>query len=302
MIKLKTKDLDSLNLVPTNDYVFKGIFGRKGSESTTESLIRDFIGLTDVEVEEVYESKVLEKDIIGDKLGILDVLAKTKNNEYINIEMQCGNYGFIKDRLTFYLCKTFGMEALRAGENYKDTRRTVAVLICKDKLDVLKTIPKWRTSWHIREDEYKTEVLTNKLEVVIIELEKITEKIYKNEISKASKEYIWYKFFLNPNELGEKELKENEGVRKAKEKYDEMVGDLAEARLALSRQMAIMDKNSIRQEGIDEGIEKGKAEGDKERQIKIAKEMLKAKESIEKIIQYTELTEKEIKNIQEELE
>lgn len=80
-----------------------------------------------------------------------------------------------------YLCKTFGMEAIRAGENYKDARRTVAVLICKDKLDVLKAIPKWRTTWHIREDEYRTEVLTNKLEVVIIELEKITQKVYQGQ-------------------------------------------------------------------------------------------------------------------------
>ena len=294
---VKTKELNTGELLPTNDYIFKRIFGRRGSEKITESLIRDFIGLKDIEVEEVYEDVILEKDIIEDKLGILDVLAKAKNNENINIEMQSGNYEFIKDRLTFYLCKTFGMEAIRAGENYKDTRRTVAVLICKDKLNVLKEIPKWRTTWHIREDEYRTEVLTNKLEVVIIEIEKITKKIYSNKISKESKEYLWYKFFLKPKELGERELENNEEIRKAKEEYEKMVGNLSEARLALSRKMAIMDKNSIWQEGMEKGIQKG----DKERSIKIAKKMLEKNKDIGEIVEFTELTKEEIEKLKNEI-
>ena len=285
--------------MPTNDYLFKKLFGRKGSEKLTESLIQNFIGIKDIEVEEVYEDVILEKDLYQDKLGILDVQAKTKNNEYINIEMQCGNYEYIKDRLVFYLCKSFGMEAIRAGEDYSLTRRTVAVLICKDKLEILKEIPKWKTTWHIREDEYRTKVLTNKIEVVIIELEKITEMIYKGKIKKGSPEYVWNKFFLNPKELEEKEMKENKYVKEAQTKYVELIDDYAEARLALSRQMARMEKNTLRnlgiKEGIKQGIEQGLEEGIEKGKIEIAKNLLKMGISIEQISEATGLTIEEIK-------
>ncbi|MBR3696901.1 MAG: Rpn family recombination-promoting nuclease/putative transposase [Clostridia bacterium] len=299
MPKLKIKETDISNLLPTNDYLFKKLFGRKGSEKLTESLIQNFIGIKDIEVEEVYEDVILEKDLYQDKLGILDVQAKTKNNEYINIEMQCGNYEYIKDRLVFYLCKSFGMEAIRAGEDYSLTRRTVAVLICKDKLEILKEIPKWKTTWHIREDEYRTKVLTNKIEVVIIELEKITEMIYKGKIKKGSPEYVWNKFFLNPKELEEKEMKENKYVKEAQTKYVELIDDYAEARLALSRQMARMEKNTLRnlgiKEGIKQGIEQGLEEGIEKGKIEIAKNLLKMGISIEQISEATGLTIEEIK-------
>ena len=54
-------------------------------------------------------------------------------------------------------------------------------------------------------------------------------------------------------------------------------------------------------EGLKEGEKKGKLEGlkegEKKRTIEIASEMLKDNESIEKIMKYTGLTEKEISAI-----
>ena len=318
MSKNKTEEIDVESLLPTNDYLFKRLFGRKGSEKLTESLIRNFIGIKDIEVEEVIGDKILEKDYYKDKLAILDVQAKTKNNEYINIEMQAGNYEYIKDRLIFYLCKSFGAESIRAGEKYSSVRKTIAVLICKDKLDILNDIPKWRTVWHIREDEYSTKVLTDKLEVVIIELEKITKKIYNNELEKHSKEVVWCKFFLKPKELEGVELSKNSDVKEAKVKYDELLDDYEEARIALSRQMYVMDMNSSREEGLkrgmeegfiegkerglkegkEQGLKEGKEKGKKENQLEIAKKMLNKGKSIEEIIEFTELSKEEIKELE----
>lgn len=214
---IKREEIDVSKLNPTNDYIFKRIFGRKGSERITEGLIRNFVGISDIEIEEVVEDKILERDIFTDKLAILDAQAKTNNNEYINIEMQCGNYRFIKDRIVVYLCKAFGLEAVKTGEKYGEARRIVAVLICKDKLEVLRDIPKWKTNWHIREDEYTTKVLTEKLEIVIIELEKIMELLKNNKAEKLNSTIkAWYKFFINPQMLGVKEMSKNTDVKEAK--------------------------------------------------------------------------------------
>ena len=294
MAKNKTEEIDVSSLLPTNDYIFKRLFGSKGSEKLTQSLIKNFIGIKDIEVEEVIGDKILEKDYYHDKLAVLDVQAKTKNNEYINIEMQSGNYEYIKDRLVFYLCKSFGAESIRAGEKYSEVRKTIAVLICKDKLDILNDIPKWRTVWHIREDEYRTKVLTDKLEIVIIELEKITEKAYKNEIKEGCKEAIWVKFFLKPKELEVVEMGRNSDVKEAKAKYDELLDDYEEARIALSRQMYIMDMNSSREEGKEKGIEQGKREKQKE----IAKKMLEEGCDIKFIQKITKLSKEEIEELE----
>ena len=294
LAKNKTEEIDVSSLLPTNDYIFKRLFGSKGSEKLTQSLIKNFIGIKDIEVEEVIGDKILEKDYYHDKLAVLDVQAKTKNNEYINIEMQSGNYEYIKDRLVFYLCKSFGAESIRAGEKYSEVRKTIAVLICKDKLDILKDIPKWRTVWHIREDEYRTKVLTDKLEIVIIELEKITKKIYINKIKEDSKEAIWAKFFLKPKELEVVEMGRNSDVKEAKAKYDELLDDYEEARIALSRQMYIMDMNSSREEGKEKGIEQGKKETQKE----IAKKMLEEGCDIKFIQKITKLSKEEIEELE----
>lgn len=293
----KVNEIDISKLNPTNDYIFKRLFGRKGSEKITQGLIRNFIGIIGAEVKEVVEDKILERDIYTDKLAILDVQARTNNKEYINIEMQCGNYRFIKDRIVVYLCKAFGMEAVRAGESYGEVRKTIAVLICKEKLDILKDIPKWKTNWHIREDEYMTKVLTEKLEIVIIELEKISEMLKENNDKISSEIKAWHKFFLNPKKLGGKEMSENVDVKEAKEKYDELLTDYTEAKLALSRQMYIMDMNSAKKEGYEDGIEAGIEVGEKQKQIEIAKNLLKEKLSVEVIMRTTGLTKQEIEEL-----
>lgn len=285
----KVNEIDISKLKPTNDYIFKRIFGRKGSEKITEGLIRNFVGILDVEIEEVEEDKILEKDIFTDKLAILDVQAKTNNKEYINIEMQCGNYSFIKDRIVVYLCKAFGMEGIKAGEEYGEVRKIVAVLICKDKLNILKDVPKWKTNWHIREDEYTTKVLTEKVEIVIIELEKLTEMIEYKE-RKVSKEIkAWHQFFLNPKMLGVKEMSENVDVKEAKEKYEQIIDDVTEAKLAFSREMYIFDMSCSRKEGYEEG--------EKQKQIEIVKKMLEENMNIETIVKITGLSKEEVEKL-----
>lgn len=62
--------------------------------------------------------------------------------------------------------------------------------------------------------------------------------------------------------------------------------------------MAIMDYNTdmrvSREEGHKAGLEEGRADGEKIADRRTAMNMLKAKEPIEKITQYTSLTETEI--------
>lgn len=89
--------------------------------------------------------------------------------------------------------------------------------------------------------------------------------------------------------------------------------DMEERLKYINRQMAIMDYNTYmrvsREEGhkasleeghkagLEEGHKAGLADGEKIADRRTALNMLKAKEPVEKIIQYTSLTEKEIQEL-----
>ena len=69
--------------------------------------------------------------------------------------------------------------------------------------------------------------------------------------------------------------------------------------------MAIMDYNTdisdAREEGHAEGLSEGISEGRTQMAIDTAKKMLKKNEPIEKIIEYTSLTEHEIQELAQQI-
>ena len=88
---MMTKIPENINLYPTNDWIFKRIYGRKGSEEITRHFIKAFLNL-DIKVKDLNEEKNLETDIIDEKAGILDILVEAEDGTQIDLEMQVGNY------------------------------------------------------------------------------------------------------------------------------------------------------------------------------------------------------------------
>ena len=149
--------------------------------------------------------------------------------------------------------------------------------------------------WKILETEYSKKVLTDDFEIDILELPKV--KKYDKENNKNKSLLLWTKFFTNPEELEEKEMEENEGVKKAKEELDEISQSEHEAYLAELRLKYIRDKNAEIAFAKDEGYEIGIKEGEKNKQIEIAKKLLQENIDIKIIISVTGLSEEELKNL-----
>ena len=74
-------------LNPKIDYVFKRIFGHVGNEDITGNLISAIIKkeVTDIKLD---NNPILEKDLLDDKAGILDIKAKIDKTINCNIEIQ----------------------------------------------------------------------------------------------------------------------------------------------------------------------------------------------------------------------
>ena len=111
----------------------------------------------------------------------------------------------------------------------------------------------------------------------------------------------------------EKTTETKEAIMDAQKRYEELQRDKHEMELAELREKYILDQNSLiktgfnrgkkagiaegKKAGIAEGKKAGIAEGVKQRNIEIAKKMLKEKIDIETIAKLTDLTKSEIESL-----
>lgn len=272
-------------LNPKNDYVFKRIFGHVGNEDITKQMLKTIIK-TPIENIKLNENTVLEKDLLDDKLGIVDIHAKIDNEIDVDIEMQVAKENDIEKRILYYWSE-FYIAGIKEGEDYSKLHKTIAILIANFKLDKLKEIPKFCTKWQIREEKYSSVILTDALEIYIIEVPKIEENTEVEEKELKG----WLTFLDNPEKM---ELigmsKENEeAIKKAKEVLEEISADEHERYLAHLREKYIRDSKSIEKYGYDSGLEDGIKQ--------MAKKMQEEKIPIELIISITGLTKEEIEKL-----
>ena len=212
----------------TNDYVFKRIFGQKGNEDITRGFLK---AVTKVEYNNIdlEDTPILERALIENKMGILDVKVVANKENNIDIEMQVTKSEYIAERILWYWSKLYA-GSIEKGEGYDSTKKAICILIADFKLEKLKEIEKYHTKWNIREEEYKNIILTDRLELHIIELEKL-EKV--NKKTKDEEELLnWCKFIKFPEKVEESIIMKNEEIKKAKEQLDKISQDENERRLA----------------------------------------------------------------------
>ena len=157
-----------------------------------ESIIPDKIDKIELDA-----NPITEKDLLDDKVGILDIKAKLNDgNVNCDIEMQVVDQKDIEKRILFYWSKMY-VQTINAGNNYENLKRCIVILIANYDLEKLKEIPEFVTKWKITEEKYPKLVLTNVLELYIISLEKA-----KNSTKNKEEElYNWLKFINNPKEV-----------------------------------------------------------------------------------------------------
>ena len=132
--------------------------------------------------------------------------------------------------------------------------------------------------------------MTDKLEIRIIQLEKIKE-VKEDEKDKL---IDWMEFLINPeSERVKKSMEENGAIREAKEKLDKISEDEKMQQLAWWREKAIYEENTRQ----NSAYRKGRMQGEKVKQIEIAKKMKENNYEIEQIVMLTGLSKEEIENL-----
>ena len=281
---------------PFTDYGFKRLFG----EEPNKDLLLDFLN----ELLKDQEGKITELSYlpneklpisVGDRRAIFDIYCTNEKGEQFIVEMQKAEQKFFKDRTIFY--STFPIqEQARNKDRFWDFElKAVYTIGILDFVFEESEPDKYRHDVKLTEQETK-KVFYDKLNYIYLEMPKFnkTEKeletrfdkwmfVLKNlpkleRIPVKLKEKIFLKLFeiaeiakLDPNEY---------------KKYEASVNAYRDI---------LNIKNTAFEKGIENGIEKGEVNKAK----KIALEMIKDNEAIEKIMKYTGLTKKEIDELKE---
>ena len=302
-------------LSPKLDVVFQALFGEVGNESITKGFLETILERK-IDSIDLSRNPILRREFKDEKLGVLDIIAKLDENEICNIELQIVDKKNIIERILYYWSRLYSRQ-IKSGEDYKILQKAILILITDFKIENLEELD-YHSRWKIMEDKQgKKIILTQKLEIDIIELPKIIgkEKERDNLLD-------WLYFLENPkSERVTEKMKENENLKEAVKKLDNLSEDEKMQRIADLRQKAIMDEKAIYekglevgiekgiqrgmekgmeegiQRGMEKGIEKGIMEGSQKEKIEIAKKMLELKIDKETIAEATGLTEQEIEKI-----
>lgn len=271
-------------LTPKLDVVFHSLF-RKNNEKLTSYFVSSLIQKK-VKIIDMDKDKYLMKKYPDEKLGILDLKTELEGGIICNIEIQLSNEGNIIDRILYYWSRAFN-EQLKESQNYENLHKTIAILIVDFELQEMEGIEELGERWVIMVDNHQRRILTEKLEIRIIEIPKakrILEHDIKNEIAQ------WMMFLDNPNSMEvSKIMSENEEIKEAVDELEEISQDEELRRIAFLKEKYKHDEAQAKYFYTQKGIEQGKHQ--------IVKNMLKENVSIDFIEKVTGLSKEEIEAI-----
>ena len=286
---------------PKMDIIFQAIFGEVGSENITKDFLEKILKRK-IEKISLDQNPILRRELTSDKLGVLDIITELDGKEKCNIEMQLIDKNNIIERMLYYWSKIYTKQ-IKAGEDYNKLEKTIVILIADFNIKGLEEVT-YHSTWKIMETNYaKKLILTDKLELDIIELSKI-----KGRENEKDQLLDWLIFLENPeSERVARRMEENENLKEAVEKLDKISEDEKMQRIIELREKAIRDEHAIYAKGVDDGIEQGikqgieqgQTKGARDEKLQIAKNLLKSNIEIEIIMQATGLTKEEIEEIKD---
>ncbi|MGL5381658.1 Rpn family recombination-promoting nuclease/putative transposase [Clostridium sp.] len=257
-------------LNPKVDFIFKKIFGSEKHPNILISFLNAVLKPVDKIVSVVINNTEITKDFIEDKFSRLDVKATTNKGEVINIEIQVKNEFNMIKRSLYYWSKLYE-EQIVEGDEYDKLSRTVCINILDFKyLDN----DRFHNGYRLKEIETNEE-LTDIEEIHFIEIPKLKDIDDNENIETIDMLTAWVEFLKDPDSTIVRKLEfSKEEIKEAKDELYRLSRDKKELELYSMREKSFLDKVSALTAAEEKGLEKGRIEGEKNKAIEIAKNLL----------------------------
>lgn len=247
-----------------------------------------------------------------DKLSRLDILVKTQNGDFINVEIQLSNQQDMTKRTLYYWAKMYESQLVR-GMGYSELRPTITINICN--FTMFKDNKDFHSTFHMYEDRTLSRLMQEEdvLEIHFIEMNKFITLWHEAKLNVLDDILIRWLLLLGMvdgrnkkvyaeiyRELEELAMKD-ENLRAAFDTWEE-ISQSPETILAYqSRLKYILDEEARYIDGINKGreqeLEQGLEQGRKQAQIELVRKLLKRHEPIEDIMDLLDISREEIERI-----
>ena len=286
---------DELQITLTNDYAFKRLLGSEENKPLLQDLLECILDLTPQQVLDLeFMDKELTKEEFSDKTGILDVKLKLADGTVIDIEIQASwNASFVK-RTLFYWAKMYTAD-FKAGESYDKLHRCIAINIIADGFRLNDAI---HSEYLLQEKTVHT-ILTDVLEIHFLDLQAAKKAKEEGKADGKRGQLInWLRFIGATNKKERAMIATKSPVLQIlNEKIDVLTLSPTERKLYESRMKLKSDITTISETQFSAGVERGLAEGSRQKALETARNLLVIGLSIENIAKATGLTVQEIETL-----
>lgn len=258
------------------DYAFKKVFGKPGNEPILIAFLNAALNppenerITAVEI----MSSVRNREHVGDRMSVMDILAKTERKTNINIEIQLANDHDMERRTLYYWAGVY-LDQMKQGMAFQELKQTITINILNFRY--IKQTDRYHTKFSVKE-ETDGFALTDVLEVHFMELPKLMDWWEAENASPEENLLARWLLLLEADEhediRGRLETiaMEDRAMKRAFEQWQEVSMDdntwneYRERRKAVLDELAKVRERELREQhaleqGIQEGIEKGVQEG-----------------------------------------
>ena len=292
MNKEKTLQEQGKLLEPKLDVVFHALFREDNKEllgALTSDILRE-----EVKIKTTDKNRYVDIEEADDKLGVMDLRAELENGAHCIIEIQLKHCENEPERILYYWADAYSRQ-IKRGDRFGKLQKTISIAILDHELEELRGMEKIGVKWQIRDELTGKRILTDRLELVIIELPK-ARRMYKTNSNNTICQ--WMLFLDNPNQ---KEvvriMKENKDINKAIDELEQVSGNEKLRRIAELKEKYIRDEQASIAYAQNEGYRQGEAKGKAEEKTEVAKKLLKKQMPIRDIAEVTGLSLEEIERL-----
>ena len=276
-----------LRFTARNDYAFKKLFGT----DENKDIMIEFLSLvTNLRKDDFDDVRIENTEQIppfyNDKAGRLDIKIRLNDGRKIDVEMQNTYFDYYPKRSIFY-CSKLIHEHFVSGLQYANLKKCIAINVLNSPFKLSRKV---HSIYQIREREEQT-LLDELLEIHFLDL----TKLKKENLTSLEK---WLMFIKTDSKEERSMLAQgNPAMTKANQVMDIFYLDEQERRRYEAAWEYESDRLSMISESERKGLERGLAEGSRQKAVETAKILKQFGDSVQKIMQATGLTKEEVESL-----
>ena len=291
----RTEVLKPGEIIPmTFDYVFTNILNNENNIDILENFLAIYfdVDVKDIKGHITLKNRGLPTDNKKERDKQVDIVLDLDDKK-INIELNNNSSKDILKRNIVYASKVHGSQLKYKDNDYSKIGDTIQINFNNFRCN----------KDEIKEEYYfrnkRGEVLNESFRIDLVDIDLSKEKRnnkYESKLARLCRVIATMNKADLIKELGD-DLMEKEVQDKLVDTLDTYSQDEEVIALYSKYSKEELERKKLINEAKRDGIEQGKVEGINQRNIEIAKKMLKENEKIDKIILYTNLTVKEIEDL-----